>query len=143
MSPTKTQTRNGNKPDPSRDVFASDCPVRPILDDLTSRWATLVLAALMSRPHRFSQLAARIEGISEKMLSQTLRTLTRNGAVNRIVTPTVPIQVTYELTALGTELTLRLGNLVAWIDDHTSTILQAQAAYDADTPLPPALANRH
>jgi DNA-binding HxlR family transcriptional regulator len=103
----------------------------------------LVLAALMSRPHRFSQLAARIEGISEKMLSQTLRTLTRNGAVNRIVTPTVPIQVTYELTALGKELTLRLASLVAWIDDHTSTILEAQAAYDADTPLPPALANRH
>jgi DNA-binding HxlR family transcriptional regulator len=143
MSPTKTQTRNGNKPVPSLDVFASDCPVRPILDDLTSRWATLVLAALMSRPHRFSQLAARIEGISEKMLSQTLRTLTRNGAVNRIVTPTVPIQVTYELTALGKELTLRLASLVAWIDDHTSTILEAQAAYDADTPLPPALANRH
>jgi DNA-binding HxlR family transcriptional regulator len=143
MSPTRTQTVNPPRPDPSRDVFASDCPVRPILDDLTSRWATLVLAALMSRPHRFSQLAARIEGISEKMLSQTLRTLTRNGAVNRTVTPTVPIQVTYELTALGTELTLRLGNLVAWIDDHTSAILQAQAAYDADTPLPPALANRH
>jgi DNA-binding HxlR family transcriptional regulator len=143
MSPTTTQTVNGNEPVPSLDVFASDCPVRPILDDLTSRWATLVLAALMSQPHRFSQLAARIEGISEKMLSQTLRTLTRDGAVNRIVTATVPIQVTYELTALGTELTLRLGNLVAWIDDHTTTILEAQAAYDANTPLPPALANRH
>jgi DNA-binding HxlR family transcriptional regulator len=143
MSPTATKKVNAHQPDPSRDVFAADCPVRPILDDLTSRWATLVLAALMSRPHRFSQLAARIEGISEKMLSQTLRTLTRDGAVNRTVTPTVPIQVTYELTALGTELTLRLGNLVAWIDDHTTTILEAQAAYDADTPLPPALANRH
>ncbi|MGC9963701.1 MAG: helix-turn-helix domain-containing protein [Acidimicrobiales bacterium] len=137
------QRVNASEPVPSLNVFASDCPVRPILDDLTSRWATLVLAALMSRPHRFSHLAARIEGISEKMLSQTLRTLTRDGAVNRIVTPTVPIQVTYELTALGTELTLRLGNLVAWIDDHTSTILEAQATYDADTPLPPALANRH
>jgi hypothetical protein len=60
----------------------------------------------------------------------------RDGAINRIVTPTVPIQVTYELTALGTELTFRLRNLITWIDEHTSTILEAQAAYDADTPLP-------
>jgi DNA-binding HxlR family transcriptional regulator len=111
--------------------------------DLTSQWAMLVLAALMSHPHRFPHLAARIEGISEKMLSQILRTLTRDGVINCIVTPTVSIQVTYELTALGTELTLRLPNLIAWIDDHTGTILEAQAAYDAATPLPPALANRH
>jgi hypothetical protein len=55
----------------------------------------------------------------------------RDGAINRIVTPTVPIQVTYELTALGTELTLRLRNLITWIDDHTSTILEAQAAAPA------------
>jgi len=54
-----------------------------------------------------------------------------DGAINRIVTPTVPIQVTYELTALGTELTLRLRNLITWIDDHTSTILEAHAAAPA------------
>ena len=71
--------------------------------------------------------------------SQTvLASRPRDGAINRIVTPTVPIQLTYELTALGTELTLHLRNPITWIDDHTSTILKAQAAYDADTPLPPA-----
>lgn len=143
MSQPISETVNGWEPVSSQDVFAADCPVRPIFGDITSRWATLVLAALTTRPHRFSQLAARIGGISEKMLSQTLRALTRDGLVNRTVTPTVPIQVTYELTALGTDLMPRLMNLVTWVDHHTSTIQAAQAAYDADTPLPPAVANRH
>ncbi|WP_328604262.1 helix-turn-helix transcriptional regulator [Amycolatopsis sp. NBC_00345] len=127
--------------DPS-DVFAPDCPVRPIYGDITSRWAMLALAALDERPHRFSQLAGRVGGVSEKMLSQTLRALTRDGLVTRIVTPTVPIQVTYELTALGTELTPRLRSLVTWVADHTPVIQAAQTAYDADPPVPPATANR-
>lgn len=126
----------------SPDLYAADCPVRPIYDDITSRWATLVLTTLMTRPHRFSQLAARIGGISEKMLAQTLRALTRDGLVNRTVVPTVPIQVTYELTALGTDLTPHLAALVTWVSRHTSTIQAAQAGYDADIPIPPAVANR-
>ena len=143
MSQPPSETVNGSEPASSQDVFAADCPVRPIFGDITSRWATLVLAALVTRPHRFSELAARIGGISEKMLSQTLRALTRDGLVNRTVTPTVPIQTTYELTALGTDLMPRLMGLVTWVDHHTSTIQGAQAAYDADTPVPPAVANRH
>ncbi|WP_042403398.1 winged helix-turn-helix transcriptional regulator [Streptacidiphilus carbonis] len=143
MSQSISETVDGEELVSSQDVFAADCPVRPIFGDITSRWATLVLAALMTRPHRFSQLAARIGGISEKMLSQTLRALTRDGLVNRTVTPTVPIQATYELTALGTDLMPRLMDLVTWVDHHTSAIQTAQAAYDADTPIPPAVANRH
>ena len=143
MSQSTSETAGAWEPACSHDVFAADCPIRPILGDVTSRWATLVLAALMPQPHRFSQLAAHIGGISEKMLSQTLRNLTRDGLVTRTVTPTVPIQVTYELTALGTDLTPRLKDLVTWVDRHTSTIQAAQAAYDADTPIPPAMANRH
>ncbi|MCS0604071.1 helix-turn-helix transcriptional regulator [Streptomyces sp. LP11] len=143
MSQPLPETVNGGELGSSQDVFAADCPVRPIFGDITSRWATLVLAALMTRPHRFSELAARIGGVSEKMLSQTLRALTRDGLVSRTVTPTVPIQVTYELTALGTDLMPRLMGLVTWVDHHTGTIQAAQAAYDADTPLPPAVANRH
>ena len=143
MSQSISETVNGWEPAPSQDVFAADCPVRPIFGDITSRWATLVLVALTTRPHRFSELAARIGGISEKMLSQTLRALTRDGLVSRTVTPTVPIQTTYELTALGTDLMPRLMDLVTWVDHHTSTIQAAQAAYDTDTPIPPALANKH
>ncbi len=130
-------------PSCSQDVFAADCPGRPILDDITSRWITLVLAALMTGPHRFSQLAARIGGISEKMLSQTLRTLTRDGLITRTVTPTVPIQVTYELTALGADLTPHLLALVAWVDQHTQVVQAAQAGYDDNVPVPPSIANRH
>lgn len=130
------------EPGLSQDVFAADCPVRPIFGDITSRWATLVITLLTDRPHRFSQLAARIGGVSEKMLSQTLRALTRDGLVSRTVTPTVPIQVTYELTGLGRDLAPHLRSLVVWVDRHTGTIQQAQAAYDADTPVPPAVANR-
>ncbi|MQY21223.1 winged helix-turn-helix transcriptional regulator [Nocardia macrotermitis] len=129
--------------EPSRDVFATDCPMLSIRADITSRWATLVLAALLTRPHRFAQLADRIPGISEKMLSHTLRTLTRDGLVDRTATPTVPIQVTYELTTLGTELAPRLADLVTWVDRHSDAIHAAQAAYDAAPPTPPAIANRH
>ncbi|SFJ94504.1 DNA-binding transcriptional regulator, HxlR family [Amycolatopsis sacchari] len=126
----------------SRDVFAADCPVRPIFDDITSRWATLVVGLLANRPHRFSELASAIGGISEKMLSQTLKALTRDGLVDRAVTPTVPIQVTYSLTALGADLATHLVGLVAWVDRHTDRIHEAQATYDEDTPVPPAVANR-
>jgi DNA-binding HxlR family transcriptional regulator len=143
MSQSPSETVNSWEPVSPQDVFAADCPVRPIFGDITSRWATLVLAALVTRPHRFSELAARIGGISEKMLSQTLRALTRDGLVSRTVTPTVPIQTSYQLTALGTDLMPRLMGLVTWVDHHTGTIQVAQAAYDADTPLPPAVANRH
>lgn len=124
------------------DLFAEDCPVRPIFDDITSRWATLLLGLLATRPHRFSELASGIGGISEKMLSQTLRALTRDGLVDRIVAQTVPIQVTYALTALGADLAPHVIGLAGWVDRHTHRIQAAQAAYDEDTPVPPAVANR-
>src|SRR4051794_33243558 len=139
MSQPTSEKVNEGEPVRSQDVFAADCPVRPIFDDITSRWATLVVTLLMTRPHRFSQLAIRIGGISDKMLSQTLRALPRDGLASRTVPPTVPIQVTYELTTLGKDLAQRLYALVTWVDQHTGTIQQAQAAYDADTPPPPAI----
>ncbi|PRY39707.1 winged helix-turn-helix transcriptional regulator [Umezawaea tangerina] len=128
---------------PPRDLFGADCPRLPIRADITGRWATLLLAALTTRPHRFAELAARLDGISEKVLSQTLRTLTRDGLVSRTATPTVPIQVTYELTPLGADLTPRLVDLVTWADRHGPAIQAARSAYDADPPIPPAVANRH
>ena len=127
-------------PDAS-DVFASDCPTRPIYGDITSRWSALVLTALAERPHRFSQLAGRIGGVSEKMLSQTLRALTRDGLISREVLPTVPVQVTYRLTPLGVGVTPRLLDLVTWVSDHTAVIQAAQAAYDSDPPVSPVVAN--
>jgi DNA-binding HxlR family transcriptional regulator len=127
--PTTPVGRRGNRPAP-RDVFRSDCPTRPILEAVTSRWGVLILSALTDGPQRFYELRDRIEGVSEKMLSQNLRVLTRDGLVERTVTPTVPIQVTYRLTALGGDLTLRLRALVSWIGDHTDKILDSQLRHD-------------
>jgi DNA-binding HxlR family transcriptional regulator len=118
---------------PSGDVFQRDCAGRDILDHVTSRWATLILASLVAGPHRFSELNAKIGGISEKMLSQNLRTLVRDGLVKRTVTPTVPPQVSYSHTPLGADLTVQLWGLVSWIGNHTNDILEAQVRHDAAT----------
>ena len=115
------------------EVFLGDCPQRAILDQITSRWATLILAALMAGPTRFSALKAKLGGISQKMLSQNLKTLVRDGLVERSVEPTNPPQVTYALTELGADLTTPLVGLVRWISAHTDQILELQAQHDART----------
>ncbi|WP_424950513.1 winged helix-turn-helix transcriptional regulator [Deinococcus sp.] len=102
------------------------------MDQVTNRWATLVLVALSGGPLRFSALNARVEGISQKMLSQNLKALVRAGLVDRAVIPTVPPQVTYSLTALGADLTPLLYSLIHWIGEHTGELLTAQASYDAN-----------
>jgi len=104
-----------------------------MVDHVTSGWATLILASLVAGPHRFSELNAKIGGISEKMLSQNLRTLVRDGLVKRTVTPTVPPQVSYGHTPLGADLTVQLWGLVSWIGNHTNDILEAQVRHDAAT----------
>jgi DNA-binding HxlR family transcriptional regulator len=104
------------------DVFDTNCPSRAVLDHVTSKWAVLVLAALRSGPARFSELRRRIGGVSEKMLSQTLRTLESDGFVHREVAATTPPQVTYSLTALGEGIAERVTGLVDWIADRIPEI---------------------
>ncbi|WP_280263778.1 winged helix-turn-helix transcriptional regulator [Nocardia wallacei] len=111
-------------------VFRRDCPTREILDHLTGRWGLLVLAALRPGPRRFYELRDRIDGISEKMLSQTLRTLDRDGLVERTVEPTKPPRVTYELTELGAAGAAHLCALIAWIGDSAPEIVAAQLRFD-------------
>ena len=113
------------------DVFTRDCPARMVLDHVSGRWGVLVLTALLAGELRFYQLRDRIEGISEKMLAQTLRTLVRDGLVHREVEPVTPPQVCYRLTPLGNGVTSRLGDLTDWIRDNAAAILVAQVAYDA------------
>ncbi|EWM12456.1 helix-turn-helix domain-containing protein [Kutzneria sp. 744] len=96
----------------------ADCPGRPVLDTVTSRWGVPILTALAERPHRFAELRDRMTGVSEKMLAQTLRGLAGNGFVLRTEAPTVPPQVTYSLTQLGRDLMPRLAELVTWIGHH-------------------------
>ncbi|WP_246576488.1 winged helix-turn-helix transcriptional regulator [Actinospica durhamensis] len=112
------------------DTFDNRCPLRPIMDQTTSRWATLIISALVAGPHRFAQLHARVGGISQKMLSQNLKALARAGLVTRSVAPTNPPQVTYSLTELGVSLAGPLTDLIGWFGRHGDELLAAQKHYD-------------
>jgi len=107
------------------------CPVRGVLDKLGDKWSMLILLELSAGELRFSELRRRIPDISQKMLTQTLRTLQREGLVGRAVFPTVPPAVSYRLTPLGESLLEPFGALVAWADHHHPTIISSRAAFDA------------
>jgi DNA-binding HxlR family transcriptional regulator len=109
------------------DVFPAGCPSRVVLDHVTSKWGVLVLVSLAAGPLRWSELRRRAEGISEKMLAQTLRTLERDGLVHRDAQPVIPPRVDYSLTDLGTELSALLRPLVAWTAEHADEILDSAA----------------
>lgn len=112
------------------DVFSSACPTRQLLDRVADKWTTLILV-LLSEPMRFNALRRRIDGISQKMLSQSLRHLERDGLVTRTVTPTVPVSVTYALTPLGETLVEAVKAMIEWAEDNMAEVARAQAAYDA------------
>lgn len=105
-------------------VFASGCPSRTVLDHVTSKWGVLVLLSLAEgTPLRWSALRRRVEGVSEKMLAQTLRTLEADGLVHRDARPVVPPHVEYSLTDLGRELAARLVPLMEWIAGNADDIV--------------------
>jgi DNA-binding HxlR family transcriptional regulator len=105
-------------------VLQAGCPSRTVLDHVTSKWGVLILVALARGPQRWSELRRRAEGISEKMLAQTLKTLEVDGFVHRDAQPVIPPRVDYSLTALGQELVQRLLPLVPWIGEHADGIVQ-------------------
>src|SRR6478735_5919007 len=96
------------------DVPPAGCPSRFVLNHVTSKWGVLVLVALADGTHRWGELRRAVEGISEKMLAQTLQTLERDGLVHREARPVIPPHVEYSLTRLGRELVERLLPLVLW-----------------------------
>jgi DNA-binding HxlR family transcriptional regulator len=104
-------------------IFPAGCPSRTVLDHVTSKWGVLILVALSEGPHRWSDLRRRAEGISEKMLAQTLKTLEGDGFVQRDAQPTIPPRVDYSLTERGIELAALMLPLVAWIAEHASDIV--------------------
>jgi DNA-binding HxlR family transcriptional regulator len=112
------------------DVFSAVCPTRQLLDRVADKWTTLVLVLLREGPMRFNALRRRIEGVSQKMLSQTVRQLERDGLVTRTVTPTVPVSVSYALTPLGGTLVDALQAMIDWAEDNMAEVGKAQAAYD-------------
>ena len=113
------------------DVMAADCPSRPVLQHLTSRWGVLVMAALATGTHRFSELRRRIGGVSERMLAQTLQQLEGDGFVRRRDYGEVPPRVDYSLTPLGEGAAVHLVALAGWIEANFPAIAEAQAALTA------------
>ena len=112
------------------DLFHSECPVRTVFDRITSRWAPLVLVKLAEGPLRFYELRDQIGGISEKVLSEKLRLLTRDGLVDRTVEPTIPPRVSYALTDTGHSLAKPLRQLMRWVADHGEAVLAAHERHD-------------
>jgi DNA-binding HxlR family transcriptional regulator len=112
------------------EVFHTECPARTVLDHVTSRWGVWVLMALRKNDLRFFELRRSIVGISEKMLSQTLRLLARDGLVWRRVRPATPPEVTYGLTLLGRGTVEPLAELFEWLRTNAPQILSAQADFD-------------
>jgi DNA-binding HxlR family transcriptional regulator len=113
------------------DVLAIRCPSRPVLEHITGRWGALVLIALRESPARFNELRRRVGGVSEKMLSQSLHALERDGFVARAVHSTIPPRVEYSLTPLGTKTSDKLWALVEHLESVMPQILDAQRDYDA------------
>ncbi|AYF73459.1 transcriptional regulator [Nocardia yunnanensis] len=111
------------------DVFARNCLSRPVLQDVASRWGVLALAALREGPYRFSALRRRVDGISERMLSQTLQTLERDGMVHREVQQSIPPVVEYTLTDLGEKVADQLVALIDILESNLDAITAAQTAY--------------
>jgi DNA-binding HxlR family transcriptional regulator len=127
------------------DAFLAACPSRQLLDRICDKWATLILCALSGggspspgtegplepKGMRYSELSRRLAGVSQKMLTQTLRSLERDGLITRTVTPTVPVTVTYRLTELGFSLHHTVRVLKTWAETHIDEVLAAREAHDA------------
>jgi DNA-binding HxlR family transcriptional regulator len=129
--PTKTATQKRAQAKAEYDAFLANCPSRQLLDRVSDKWVALIMAALGSDgPRRYSELSRRLAGVSQKMLTQTLRSLERDGLVSRTVTPTVPVTVTYELTGLGLSLQQLMCDVKAWAEAHMDEVLTNRKEYD-------------
>ena len=114
------------------DAYLAACPSRLLLDRISDKWVTLVICSLEDGPQRFSEVSRRLAGVSQKMLTQTLRTLERDGLVTRTVTASVPVRVDYALTPLGQSLLDPIKHVKAWAERHVPEVLEAQRGYDED-----------
>lgn len=111
--------------------YAANCPTRLVLDRIADKWTVLLLGLLGDGPVRFNRLRREIEGLSQKVLAQTLRKLERDGLISRTAFPTVPVTVEYALTPLGRTLAAAVEPLRVWAESHIQAVLHSQQAYDA------------
>ena len=115
------------------DVLSRRCPSRETMQDITSRWGVLALAALHDGPHRFGELRRRVDGVSERMLAQTLQRLERDGLVARTVLTQIPPAVEYTLTDLGRATAAPLVALIGVVEHRIHEVMTARAEYDRRT----------
>jgi len=119
---------NREQPGATDGIYAANCPTRTVLDHVTSKWGVLVLVALAHESLRWGELRRTVQGISEKMLASTLRTLEADGFVLRVAQPTIPPRVDYSLTPLGEDLAARMLPLMDFIAEHATSILGNRAS---------------
>jgi DNA-binding HxlR family transcriptional regulator len=117
--------------DPPFDVFSRACPSRPVLEHVTGRWGSLVLAALQNGPIRFNDLRRRVDGVSQKVLAQTLQALERDGFVNRHQLSVFPLRVEYTLTPAGQDVAAKLLELIAQVEASMEAVLASRQHYDS------------
>ena len=129
-----------NSAAPVPDPLDRDCPIREVLDRVGDKWSTLIVVRLGKRTHRFNELHREIDGISQRMLTLTLRQLVRDGLVSRTAYATVPPRVDYELTELGRTLLAPVTALHEWAVAHRDDIRQARADHDEAEGLDPVAA---
>ena len=129
--PTMTAQQRRDQARVEFDAYLAACPSRQLLDRIADKWVALVVKSLSDGPKRYSEISHQLVGVSQKMLTQTLRSLERDGMLTRSVTPAVPVRVDYELTPLGQSLSGVLGQLKSWAEQHMPEVDQARAAYDA------------
>ena len=111
--------------------FGHDCiKVRSVLDRIGEKWSIIVIRMLAERPYRYNELRRAIDGISQRMLTSTLRSLERDGLVERRVTPVLPLRVDYELTPLGRSLSAKIAELTDWALDNHYQIDFARRSFD-------------
>ncbi|KUM77205.1 winged helix-turn-helix transcriptional regulator [Streptomyces griseorubiginosus] len=131
--PTTTAAQRREQARVEYDAFIKGCPTNQLLDRLSDKWVSLVVAALSGGPMRYSDLSRKIAGVSPKMLTQTLRTLERDGILTRTITPSVPVRVDYALTPLGSSLAGLLTAVKTWAETHIEEVHEARDRYDAET----------
>lgn len=130
--PTMTAAQRRARAKQEYDAFLAACPSRQLLGRISDKWVALTIAALHEEGTlRYSELSRRLAGVSQKMLTQTLRSLERDGLVTRTVTPTVPVTVEYALTPLGDSLQGLMLGIKSWAETHMAEVHAAREQYDA------------
>ncbi|KJS56393.1 helix-turn-helix domain-containing protein [Streptomyces rubellomurinus] len=132
--PTTTAAQRRAAARADYDAYLAECPARQLLDRIGDKWVSLVVNALADGPQRYSDLRRRLAGVSEKMLTQTLRAVERDGLLTRTVTAGVPARVDYALTPLGRDLLPLVRAIKDWAETHMPAVLAARADYDEQHP---------